>query len=608
MMVNILDKLGEWNPQMFRELKGRLKSFNVVIAVASSLLLQLVVFLYQLREFPGEKYSLSNAYCNLSKAFFEQQNNLYRQQEILNSKLSKLQQIKSTSPQIITGIKGDLKLINKQLTNLSNSFCPPNEINWSLWWRDHWEYIFLSFSVIFVFTLLVAGTYLLISDLAKEDSRGTLNFIRLSPQSATSILRGKLLGVPSLVYLFVFTALPLHFWAGRAAKIATSYILSYYAILIASCIFFFSAALLFGLVSRWFSSFQPWLGSGLVLLFLFMTMMIASSSGETFDNPLSWLRLFSPWDITNYLFINLFRTYKRVSPLENLQFFYFPVGKYIATTVGLYLVNYGVLTYGIWLALERCFHNPNSTVISKGQSYFLVAFCQFMLLGLMMQNYEVVRSYENNLYSLIMLNLAIIFALIFLLSPQRQTIQDWARYRHINVGNQGEKPTSILDDLTWGEKSPALLAIAINLLISATPIVVWISLAYDGLAFAKFGKDKAFLSVFLSISLMLIYATIAQLMLLIKNRKRYFWAIGTLSTAISLPPMILAFLGVSPANNSLVWLFSSFPWAALEYSEMTTILIAFLSQLGVLAVLNFQLTRKVKILGESATKALLAGR
>lgn len=90
-------------------------------------------------------------------------------------------------------------------------------------------------------------------------------------------MTGKLLGVPSLIYLTVLVAVPLHLWAGLSAKIAFSYILSYYAILIASCIFFYSAALLFGLVSRWFSGFQPWLGSGAVFLFLLTTFQITSS-------------------------------------------------------------------------------------------------------------------------------------------------------------------------------------------------------------------------------------------------------------------------------------------------------------------------------------------
>ena len=46
--------------------------------------------------------------------------------------------------------------------------------------------------------LLVVGGYYLVNDLAQEEKRGTLNFIRLSPRPAKEILLGKLLGVPIL--------------------------------------------------------------------------------------------------------------------------------------------------------------------------------------------------------------------------------------------------------------------------------------------------------------------------------------------------------------------------------------------------------------------------
>ncbi len=222
MIINLVDKVGEWNPQLFRELKGRMKLMNVAIAVTSSLLLQLGIVLFQLGNFPDENYSVYGEYCLFQK-------------------------------------RRD-----------GNEICPPDKIDWSSWWVEHWQHIFISMSMFFVFALLVAGTYLLISDLAKEEHRGTLNFIRLSPQSETTILTGKLIGVPSLIYLFIATAIPLHFWAGISAEIDISHIFSYYTILSASCIFFYSAALLFGLVSRWFSSFQPWLGSGAVLLLLYI--------------------------------------------------------------------------------------------------------------------------------------------------------------------------------------------------------------------------------------------------------------------------------------------------------------------------------------------------
>ncbi|MDB9465969.1 hypothetical protein PN480_15090 [Dolichospermum circinale CS-1225] len=41
MLLNFIDRVGELNPQLFRELKGRLKGFNLIISMGSSLLLQL---------------------------------------------------------------------------------------------------------------------------------------------------------------------------------------------------------------------------------------------------------------------------------------------------------------------------------------------------------------------------------------------------------------------------------------------------------------------------------------------------------------------------------------------------------------------------------------
>ncbi|MBN3906476.1 MAG: ABC transporter permease [Nostoc sp. NMS1] len=583
MMPNLIDKIGDWNPQLLRELKGRLKFFNVAIAVATSLLLQLVVFLYQFRDFPGDKYPLTSTYCSLRQVYEQQQKQVYQQ-----SNQSKITDFNNF---------------------LSKNFCSANEIDWQLWWRDHWEYIFLSLSVIFVFTLLVAGTYLLINDLAKEESRGTLNFIRLSPQSETSILTGKLLGVPSLVYLVILVAVPLHLLAGRSAKIAFSYILSYYAILAASCIFFYSAALLFGLVTRWFSGFQPWLGSGAVLLLLFIVMGFASSSNHSLNNSTAWLRLFAPWDTINYLFPNLLRVYNG-SPVKNVEFFYIPLGKNVVSVVGFHLLNLGLGSYGILQALKRSFRNPQASIITKRQSYLFVAFCQVMMWGFSLQywrNYSRFNEYvAQNLVFLALYNLVLLLSLIAVLSPHRQDVQDWARYRHQDVSSH----KSVWQDLIWAEKSPALVAIAINLTIVTIPWLVWIALTsvFDTEYSDNFDKLKVLLAVALSISIIMIYATIAQLILLLKTPKRSFWAIGTIGTVTFLPPIILELLGISSWNHPTVWLFSTFPWAAIQYSGATTIFMAFLAQLSVLALLNFQLTKQVRLAGESATKALLAGR
>lgn len=427
-------------------------------------------------------------------------------------------------------------------------------------------------------------------------------------------MTGKLLGVPSLIYLIVLVALPLHLWAGHSAGIAFSYILSYYAILAASCIFFYNAALLFGLVSRWFSGFQPWLGSGAVFLFLSTTIMLVSSSSNSLSNSTAWLRLFSPWDTTNYLFPNLFHL-SNGSPLKNWQFFYLPLGTSVVSILGFHLLNFGLCSYGILQALKRCFRNPQTSIISKKQSYLLVALCQLMMWGFTLQlsknNYRWNEQFGENLVLSAFYNLVLILSLIAVLSPHRQDVQDWARYRHQGVSSR----KSLWQDLIWAEKSPALVAIAINLAIVTIPWLVWISFtsvfdrnnAQTWLS-NDLGRFKVVLAIALSISLMMIYATIAQLILLLKTSKRSFWAIGTLGAVMFLPPMILEFIGISSWKHSSIWLFSTFPWAVIEYVGATTIFMALLAQLSVLALLNFQLTRQVRLAGESATKALLAGR
>ncbi|MFH7027088.1 MAG: ABC transporter permease subunit [Heteroscytonema crispum UTEX LB 1556] len=624
MMLNFIDRLGDWNPQLLRELKGRLKIFPVLIAFATSLIGQLIIFFYQLREFPGSKLSIYDKYCKLRLSFDQErvtlQNQLQTQYQQLqeqfkfyssgtNYDATKLQEIKSQILEVRTQQ-------DNIYTTLNNRFCPTEQINVQLWWRDHWEYIFLTLSVVFIFTLLVSGTYLLINNLSQEERRGTLNFLRLSPQPEVSILTGKLLGVPILIYLVTLTAVPLHIWAGSSAKIALSYILSFYAVLIAACIFFYSAALLFGIFCRVFAGFQPWLGSGAVLLFLMLSMGFASS-GSFSNDPSSWLKIFSPFDITNYLFPNLFSSsYRAAIPLKNFEFFNLPLGQSVIALVGIHILNYGLWSYWIWQALKRCFRNPNATILSKQQSYFMVACFELTSLGFLMPNLGKKHETLTDHYDLFqdigwlyLLNFFLVLGLIAILSPHRQTIQDWARYRHQNIANgRGFWNNSVLSDLIFGEKSPGILAIAINLAIAATVFAVRI-LIIPGVGVNNGDKIQALLGVILSISLMMIYATIAQIMLLIKTPKRSLWAIGTVGATILLPSLIVSLLQAEVSNQqNILWLFSSTPWYGIQHSAATTIFMATLANFSALALLNFQLTRQVKLAGESATKALLAGR
>ena len=170
-MLNILDKIGDWNPQLFREIKGRLKVFNVVIVVGISLLSQLVLFLYQLREIPGQKYQLLGEYCGLRNSYQKQQDLIQREVNKFNDLLYAAKSAKPVDKVKITDMEGQLELARNKSEDffkfLSKNYCPSEQIHMQEWWLDHWKYIFMTLSVVFVFVLLIAGTYLLINNLAQ---------------------------------------------------------------------------------------------------------------------------------------------------------------------------------------------------------------------------------------------------------------------------------------------------------------------------------------------------------------------------------------------------------------------------------------------------------
>lgn len=297
MQLNWLDRVGDWNPQLFREIKGRLKVRNVALAVATSLLGQLVLFLYWLGQVPNsENTYLGDQYCRLRDTYLahqQQYRQLQGQYRQLQQQFSRYSGTEHYDPEKIQQLKGSIQEHKERIEYLQkirrNTICPPEAIDTQLWWHDHYLQIFASLGVFVLFALLVVGTYMLISDLAREERRGTLNFIRLSPQSPQSILSGKMLGVPVLLYLAVVLTVPLHLWLGLSAQIPLVEIISFWAVLVASCAFFYSAALLFGLVSSWLGGFQAWLGSGAVLFFLWV-----ANNKPIDDTPLDWLNLFCP--------------------------------------------------------------------------------------------------------------------------------------------------------------------------------------------------------------------------------------------------------------------------------------------------------------------------
>ncbi|MEG4227206.1 hypothetical protein QUA35_14460 [Microcoleus sp. N9_B2] len=564
MILNLFDRIGNWNPQLFREIKGRLKIGNIAIASAISLSAQLLLFMYYKAQIVAPPYGqydypINRDFCTGA---------VYSDYE----------------KQCVRGALGNFA------------------INWPRWWAE----MFIDLSMWSVLALLVAGTYMLVSNLDKEERRGTLNFIRLSPQSAKTIFLGKILGVPVLLYLAAILAVPLHLYSGLAGQIPLYKILCFDTAIVASCALFYSAAMVFGLTTSWLGGFQPWLASTIALVVFGISCIDLTKSVVDLGTFLSAA------GILRYLVLGIDSL---GSHLDELKWFYLPVGTNIAIGLALSLLICGMGTYWMWQGWQRRFPNPSATVLSKRQSYLLVIWCQIIILGFAFQDGD---PFNNSISGLLILNLLMFLALIAALTPEKQSLYDWARYRQEIVSSRHKLWRRYpLLDLIWSEKSPAIVAIGINLL-SSSPIVLLSSRIFTfGILRYLDGSELQYFVVqvfgfpICSLNLILIYASITQLCLFTKNRNREIWAVGTVGSAILLPPIILSMLLLTPEKAPFWWLSSTFAsfWSS-EYltASGNTVLFAILSQWTILALLNLKLRSHLKIAGQSASKAFFKDR
>jgi hypothetical protein len=158
MLNNVLDRIGEYNPQLMREIKSRVSWRNVIIMAFVSFVSQMMVLIGQSSKLPVMKAKQS--YYNTQYCFYKDHSDMY---------------------------PGNCKLDAADLPI----------IDWLKWWSD----TALGLSTVMVCGLFAGGVYLLASNFSQEERRGTLNFIRLTPQQASSVIGGKLAGVPLLVYM-----------------------------------------------------------------------------------------------------------------------------------------------------------------------------------------------------------------------------------------------------------------------------------------------------------------------------------------------------------------------------------------------------------------------
>ncbi|MBP0018184.1 MAG: hypothetical protein J7647_11635 [Cyanobacteria bacterium SBLK] len=572
MIDTLLDRVGNWNPQLLRELKGRLTPKNMVIAAGVSAVGQ--IFLYLL----------------------------------FNSRLIAANHALGGRHRFCTGSQAGRHYYERLPKCIPNG-TQGSEINLSLWSLD----FFTTLSIIGIIGLFVVGIYLLIDDLAREEKRGTLNFIRLSPQNSKNILLGKLLGVPILVYLGVLLLIPLHFGLGVAAHIPPHLIFAFYGIVALSCFFFYSAALLFALTCTGLGGLQAWLGSGLVFGFLLIVALNTLENHIPFGiSSFDWLAIFYPGYLLPYLVAHTpndlgLVEYLNVNDLGNLTWFKREIWSNSTTAFAFTLVNYGLGIFLLWNGLDRRFHNRSISSLSKGQSYWLSSSIIFVLIGFAIQNNRNYGDYADNLFDnflmVLILQLFLFCGLIAALTPHRKTLQTWSRYRHQTTKQ------NLLWDLMWGEKSPATLAIALNLISVSTIFLTAIALVP-----LENYRLHLIIGLVVSDGVILLYASLVQWLLLQKTKQRVAFAIATITILLVLLPVAVSVLRIpfSSSNNlsifdtTLLSIVSAFPvLLGEEYARLTT-LFSLIGQSIAIAAINVQMTRQLNHLGESDVKALLS--
>jgi hypothetical protein len=561
----IVDRVGDANPQIFRELKERLTLRNLGIAIVASLLVQGLTILYFNGQIPipvPEAVSIDNS--TIDRPAEDRQ---FKVNENVYSKYC------------------NFLLNNHGSTDLCKLDDTGNfKINWQIWRSN----VFNCLSWILSFGLILGSVYMLVADLVREEKRGTLNFIRLSPQSAQKIFIGKILGVPILVYLAAALMLPLHASLGLSIGSSVPVLMSWYVTIGATWWLFASTAVLYTI-----------LGGGQAIVTTIATCV-----------PL-WLTLL----ITNaYL--------EGIVNHELLYWFGININH---SAIWIYIFVTGcclVASYWVWQALTRRYLNPTATAISKQQSYFINLCLQLWIGGfalpLMFADPDRYWATRQMLSWLAIVDFIALLLSIALLLPSKQALQDWSRHRRERT--QMERKfwqRDLVRDLIGNDKSPALLTIAINVGMAMAvwlPVSLLVNIKIPRMdmkldEWSASGIElKLAAAVCIAAALMLIYATIAHLGLFLKVKQQHIWIVAIVGS-LTILPLIGAFV-LSPARvptglAAIFILFSPFAPIGLCQLSLGTIFASFVAQLGVFATLARQLQRQLQISGRSQSQELL---
>ena len=653
MFATLMDRLGDRNPQLLRELKGRLNWRNVLIAVGLSLLAQLLILLVFTSQLPvpfNETHLTVKTVPELNYRFAAPPTRLFIEETYENGATAPGQLLPQAGDYItaidgvpvasfnedwgavsraLDGISPDsqdtitrdaiantraklqierdeqtfeVQLERIQTPNYYNYYCkfaPSNatmsyngrqstcqlqaegryyQVDWLRWYGDS----FSTLTIVMVVALLSAGSFLLIQNIDREQRRDTLTFVRLSPRSAFTILGGQILGVPIAVYLAIALCLPLQLGLGLLAGLNVLSLTTFYGFLLLNAGFFFSFALLYGLLSRWLGGFQAWLFGGAMLWFQSILGIMWLAGGWGSGNIGDWLILFSPVAALGQI------------PADPD----FSMPWHIAAILFLlFVINSLIWSAWVWHGLRRKFINPKATLIHRPLSYLLTLCFEVFLLGFSF--YYASSSASSVLATIACLNLLYFGLLIAAIQPTFQAMADWARFRHHQPKRQR---SNRLQDWLFSDNSPPLVALALNLGIAFSAITVWITWL-DGPQVSYLASLAA------CMTLILVYGAINQFIFVSRIRRPALWAILTLGMLVVVPLfMMLVLYEIRYIGTTSRIALLAAPWIIdIEGATLGARLFALLGQWTAIAVCTGIVTRRLKQVGASETKTMESG-
>ncbi|MGF1458822.1 MAG: hypothetical protein ACFBSG_07325 [Leptolyngbyaceae cyanobacterium] len=692
----VLDQIGDSNPQLRRELKGRLKPFPMLMAAGISLLIQLVILIGFAAALPGpvELGDLTlNTYPQLSWSplyqlpledrpdltnldsqaledaettglfisaigtqppvrgsdalgqaaaqqlqigdrllaingesitpLWEADNEwaYYRRVEdkILDSMAQRLTEdtlpLLNTTTQL-TLYRADLgqftvELPRIGLSNYRNNYCQlaaensrlclltDNQAyyltNWPRWHRD----IFLTLSGTMTVLLMGLGAFLLVSNLVSEKQKGTLNFLRMSPRSALTILSGKLMGVPFYLYVAVALALPFHTYTALAGGIHSGELIGFDIALVSQTLIVLMGALLLGLVTTapMLLSLMPWVAAvgALIAQWGAAASTILLWEGHNPSTAFDGAIILSPLASVAY-FVDLSTFVRHPQGLNiGLGIFRLNFWEHTLLTV-LSALGWCVL---IGHALQRRFEYPTKALLSRRYSYLLTGTFMTIVLGLSDTQPD---DYDVFPVVFVIAVAAVAYGLLLMLSLtcDRQTLQDWARFRIVRQLHEGRLP--LWRDLLISDTSSPVIAVGLNFAMMAIAFAAWFWLHHRHLMDHRLAV-WGFIGSILLIAGSLFFATLnSQILLLSRRPKNWFWFCSVGSISCLLFPSLT--LGIA---------IRSFPGLMgygriLGLSPEVAMFVIPLSLLGtVTTILAFVHWRQLILVGRSESQQLLTG-